>query len=286
MSSQNRQNHVITLTQANIVAGSNNNTLRYQFPLGGATFGTSPTARIGVAKVVMYNSIFNITAALNNNTFQYVWYSAGAPTTHTVTIPDGSYSVTTLNSYLQFTMVNNGHYLVDASGSFVYYMETEPNAANYTIQINSYPIPTALPGGYTNPAGITFPAVATTPQIIISANNFTTWSGFTAGTYPPVVQATNYSANSQTAPQVSPVGSLLMHTNIINNRLTTPSSILYTLVFNSGFGSQTVVQPPYVLFSTVTAGQYAFIEIRFTDEANNPVAIQDPNMTILLALEY
>lgn len=286
MSSRTRQNHVLTLTQSNIVSGSNNSVLRYYFPQGGASFMADPPARIGVAKIVMYNSIFNITAALGNNTFQYVWYDNAGATTHTVTMPDGSYSVSDVNAYLQFTMVANGHYLVDGSGNYVYYLEMEANASNYTVQLNSYPIPTALPGGYTNPAAITFPAVATTPQFVILANAFTTWTGFAAGTYPPVVQASNYSANSTSSPQVNTVGTLLCHTNIVNNRLSVPSSIVYTFVFNSVFGDQTVVQPPYILFSTVTAGQYAFLDFRFTDQDNNPVSIEDPNMTILLALEY
>ena len=285
MSSRTRQNHVITFTQANIVAGTNNSILRYYFPQGGASFPADQPARVGVAKIVMYNSIFNITAALGNNTFSYTWYSAGAPVTTDVTIPDGSYSVSDLNGFLQFTMFNNGHYLVDGSANIVYYLELELNSSQYAVQFNSYPIPTALPAGYTNPAGITFPAVATTPQITVAAN-LTTYLGFTAGSYPPVVQATNYSHLSDTAPQVDSVSTLLIHTNIVNNRLSVPSSIIYTFVFNSVFGDVTVVQPPYILFSTVQAGQYASIDIRITDASNNPVDINDPNMTILLALEY
>lgn len=284
MSSQTRQNHILTLTKDNIVAGTNNSVLRYYFPQGGSTFSATNPARIAVAKILIYNSIYNITAALGNNTFQYVWYSAGAPVTTTVTLPDGSYSVSDLNAYLQFEMVQNGHYLVDGSGNFVYYLEFELNVSQYAVQFNAYPIPTALPAGYTNPAAITFPAVATTPQVIITAN-LTEFIGFAAATYPAVVQASNYSALSTTAPQVDSVSTLLIHCNIVNNRLSVPPDILYTFVFNSDFGAQTVVQPPYPLFSTVQAGQYPFVSIRITDAENNPVSIQDPNITILLTLE-
>lgn len=284
MSSQTRQNHVLTLTTANII-NDTNSVLRYYFPTGGASFSATNPARIAVAKILIYNSIFNITAALGNNTFQYVWYSAGAPVTISATIPDGSYSVSDLNAFLQFTMVQNGHYLVDGSGNFVYYLEFELNVSQYAVQFNSYPIPTALPAGYTNPAAITFPAVATTPQIIVAAN-LTDFIGFAAGTFPAVVQATNYSALSTSAPQVDPVSTLLIHCNIVNNKLSVPPDILYTFVFNSDFGAQTVIQPPYPLFSTVMAGQYPYIEIRITDAENNPVIINDPNVTILLTLEY
>lgn len=272
-----------------VVSNGFNDTYKYNFPVGSVEFKDD---MIALSSINMYYSWFNITSGntgsrYNNNQFQYVWYNAAGSATFTITIPDGYYSVAGLNSFLQSRMVANGHYLVNASGQFVYYLEFIENPNYYAVQFNSYPIPTALPAGWTNPAGLTFPAVATTPQIIISStNNFSRIIGFNAGTYPSPVQATNYSKISNFTPQVSPVNSLIVSCTLLNNKYAIPSTLLYSFSpAGTVFGDLIVEKPPELAFVDIQDGNYTDFTIEFRDQNLNRIAINDPNLVILLLIK-
>ena len=130
-----------------------NNTFNFRFT---RNITTTDTSRIGIANFSVPYSWFNITAAIGNNTLGYVWYdSATSGSTYgggslevDFTIPDGYYNLANLNSYLQFIMIQQGHYLVDAAGNFVYFLEIVENESAYRDQINSYLLPSALPSGW------------------------------------------------------------------------------------------------------------------------------------------
>ncbi len=62
------------------------------------------------------------------------------------TIPDGYYDIPALNAYLQFIMIQNGHYLVDANGNNVYFLEIVYNPTEYLCQVNSFCLPGSLVG--------------------------------------------------------------------------------------------------------------------------------------------
>lgn len=278
----------IIINGNNVVPNSLNDTYTYRFPNGAVNFSND---QIAVASISMYFSWFNITSATtgsqyNNNIFQYTWYDNAGATTYTVTLPDGYYEINDLNSYLQYTLVQNGHYLVDSNNDFVYYIEFVVNPTYYGTQINAYPIPTALPGGWSNPAGMTFPLVASTPQItILSTNNFGTVVGFNPGTYPPAPQTVNYSALSQNAPQISPVNSLLMTCNVLDNPFANPKTLLYS--FNPAgtpFGALINIQVPQFAFVDIYDGQYTDLTIQFFDQNLNRIYINDPNIVVLLAI--
>jgi hypothetical protein len=122
----------------NLVRNGQNNTFVYRFP-NSVQFKKSSIAFVSCS---MYYSWFNISSSLSNNTFTYNWIdNLGVATTYTVTIPDGLYEISTLNQYLQFIFIQNGHYLVNASGQNVYYAEFIVNPARYAIQINTFLFP-------------------------------------------------------------------------------------------------------------------------------------------------
>lgn len=278
----------LIISGQNVVSNTFNDTYTYRFPVGAVEFKND---QVAVSSINMYYSWFNITSAdtgsrYNNNVFQYVWYNFAGSATSTITIPDGYYTVSDLNAYLQSQLVANGHYLVNSVGENVYYLELVENATRYAVQFNSYPIPTALPGGFTNPAVITFPVVATTPQIIIpSTNNFDDIIGFTAGTYPSPTQTTNYSKISDFTPQVSPVSSLILSCTLLNNRYAIPSTLLYS--FSSAgttFGSLISIQPPEMSFVDIQDGSYTEFTIEFRDQALRRVAINDSNLVVMLTI--
>jgi hypothetical protein len=272
----------IILNSTNLVAGSNNSALTYLFPAGAVEFKND---LIAVSSISMFYSWFNINAQLyNNNKYNYIWRGVS----YTVTMPNGNYSVAELNTYLQNVMIANGHYLVNSASQNVYYLEWILNTSYYAVQLNSYPIPTALPSGWTNPAGLTFPAVAETPQIqILSTNNFKDIVGFNAGTYPNPVQATVYSKLSDNAPQVSPISSIILECDLINNPYSTPSKLIYSFaVPNSvSFGENIAIQPPEFVFNEIQNGFYNQLTLTFRDQQLRTMVIQDPQMVILLTIK-
>lgn len=279
----------LILNGTNVVSNGFNDTYKYSFPTGAVNFKND---QIAVSAVNMYYSWFNITSATTssqygNNSFQYYWYNnAGIQGPYTITLPDGYYSVADLNAYLQSIMVSNGHYLVNSVGDYVYYLELVENATYYAVQFNSFPIPTALPAGWTNPAAITFPAVATTPQLVIlSTNNFGTVIGFNAGTYPTPVQATNYSKTSDFTPVIDPASSLIMTCNLLNNRYALPSTLLYSFTpANTAFGAIINITPPEMSFVDIQDGSYNDIIIEFRDQNLRRLRINDTQLVIMLTI--
>ena len=187
----------VILNQSNIVPGSNNSKFRYAFPSTVQFHGD----QLALANFSYNFSVQNVTAQNRNNSYSYVWYDSVGATTHDVVMPDGIYELDTINAYLQFTMFNNGHYLIDNNNLYIYYLSWSTNTTLYAFELQSDPIPSSLPSGWSNPAGITFPATPTTPQVVITANYpgagggvnlFPNLMGFDVGTYPPVVQSTAY----------------------------------------------------------------------------------------------
>ena len=172
--------------------GSGNNTYKYDFIQG--NFNIPPDSEVMVANVQIPYSFYNITQAYNNNSFQFSFpTSTYTYATSTITIPDGFYTTTSLNYYLQQWMISNGYYLVNGSGQNVYYYTMQYNSYQYGNQLLAYTVPTALPSGYSLPSGYNsstifggngFPTVSRTPFITILGNNFGTFLGYTAGSYP------------------------------------------------------------------------------------------------------
>lgn len=277
------QLYPIILNSSNVVAGSNNSIYRYVFPQGSVKFNKS---KVAVASISMYYSWYNILASLGNNTYTYTWFDNAGSSNHTITMPDGFYDIEAINSYLQSQMIANGHYLVDGSGNYVYYLEFVTNSTYYSIQVNSYPIPTALPATYTNPASITFPVTASTPLLTVNADAFRDIIGFNAGTYPAVTQATNYSKLSDYTPQVSPVQSVILSCTLLNNRYSNPTTILYSFSpAGTTFGSLIQATPSQFSFVDIQSGNYNTFDIAFLDQSFNFLKINDNNLVVQLLIE-
>lgn len=273
----------LILNRNNLVSDSNNNTYRYSFPAGAAQFQNS---KIAIANINIFFSWFNITAANNNNTFQITFPTLAGSTTYTITIPDGYYSIPQLNSYIQQFCIINGLYLVNTASQNVYYFEFVENPSAYAVQFNSYPVPTALPAGWTNPAGMTFPVVASTPLLIVQANNFRNFIGFNAGTFPAVFQATNYSKTSDFTPQVNLVSSIILTCSLLNNRYVLPGTILYSFTPSSfSFGDMINEKPPELSFIDIQDGQYSDFTISLLNQNLEPITIRDTNVVIQLIID-
>ena len=272
----------IVLGERDIVPNSNNTTLVYRFPNSVDLTG----CQIAVSSIQMYYSWDNININFQNNTFSYNWIVAGVPTTFTVVIPNGLYEIKDINNFLQFTFIANGHYLVDGSGLNVYYAEFIVNPTRYAIQINTFPVPTALPLGWSNPAGLVFPLVTFNP-IITLPPKFNDILGFTAGFTTPqnLGIGTNLSFLSSKAPQVQPNNNLLVGLSGIDNKYANPSSIIYSVSPAVGLGELITDRPANFNWNRILAGTYNQLRLQFIGNTYENLNIRDPNMTIILVIQ-
>jgi hypothetical protein len=288
----------IVLNRSNLVGDGQNNKMIYQFP-GSVLFQDT---YIAVSQISMYYSWYNISSQLQNNIIQYTWRAGATTTTFTITIPDGLYEVAVLNELLQFAMIENGHYLINASGQNVYYLELLVNPSRYAVQLNTFLVPLALPAGWTAPASwVGFPTATFNPQFILPAQvntllgfpvNFTTDANTGNAYVPPSGQdLINKLANgtlsyiSTTAPDIQPNSSILVSVSNIDNQYSQPSSILYSIVPNVAIGELINEKPPQYAWNKLINGTYNQLRLTFLGTDLNPIKINDPSITILLVLK-
>lgn len=279
--------HTIIFNSTTVVSGSNNS--RYRFNLAQTTM-LKRGSYVGVQAITMPYSWFNITSANGNNTFSVLFPTLSTPlgATLSITVPDGFYTLAQLNAYLQFRMIQGNYYLVNTTGQNVYYAQFVYNTTSYDVEIDTFGIPTTL-GSLTAPTagwgGDNLPATGNTPQVVIpTTNSIGSIIGFSAGTYPPAQQTATYSALSDLTPNLTPINSLIIQCNLINNPYSQYSRTLYSFTPNVGFGSNIDIQNSYPAFVSIQEGYYGFVEIEFVDQNYRPVTILDPNLCIQLVI--
>lgn len=281
----------IVINQSNLVSDGNNNTFTYKFP-NSVQF---PNHEIAVSSLTMYFSWANITTAYQNQTFTYTWVVGTTPTTYTITIPQGLWEISDINNLLQYTMIQNGTYLINTALKNVYYAEFIVNPNSYAIQLNSYPVPTSLPFGWTapiaNPAtgAVAFPGFPTTTTNvrvqIPSTSNFYKIVGFSQGFDTGVSTAgTNLSFLSTTSPQVQPNPSVYVAISNISNQYANPSTIIYSVSPNVGFGEKIIEKPPEFTWNRLLSGTYSEIRLQFLGVDFSPIQLLDPNISVLLCI--
>jgi hypothetical protein len=292
---------IVVLNSSNLVPNGQNNSLVYKFPNSVLFKGNS----IAVSSVSMYYSWFNISSALGNNTFSYTWINGATKTTYNVVIPDGLYEISDLNSFLQFTFIENGNYLIDGGGKNVYYGELLLNPTRYAVQVNTYYVPTSAQAttlGYTSPVGFAgFPTISYNP-IFTFPTSFNNIVGFSAGYSTPNNTANAYvppanqtlilknnngtiSCLSTQAPNVQPNSSIYFSLSNINNPYSSPSSIIYALVPTGAVGTLIAERPPQFAWNRMIDGTYNELRLQFLGTNFQPIAINDPQMTIMLVIK-
>jgi len=265
------------------ITSTDNNVLVYNFP-NSVVFDNHS---IALASASMYYSWFNISALLGNNIFTYTWTVAGTTTTYTVTIPDGLYEISTINAYLQFDLISRGMYLINASSQNVYYIQFVVNTATYKIDINTFPVPTSLPATYTAPAA--FPGYPTTTrkQVVTLPLAFNKIMGFTAG-YATTAESgltTNQTYSSTITPQVQPNPSILFSLSNIDNKYANPTSIFYSLSPSVAIGALITERPANFIWNSLIKGTYNQLRMTILGANLQPIKIQDPAITIILAIK-
>ena len=83
--------------------------------------------------------------------------------------------------------------------------------------------------------------------------------------------------NDQNVPELDQVHSVLLYFNVVQNDYLQNSKLLYTFVFvpSNYFGQLLFVEPKALIQSKTTNSIFDHIEIRFTDQNNNSLQIED-----------
>ena len=188
-------------------------------------------------------------------------------------------------------MIANTHYMTNASGQFIYFLEFIVNTSRYAVQVNSYPLDTDIQSsnGYILPTGATWsvPATSTLSQFNVNTSAFGEVLGYEIGSYPDTqVGSSTSSFLSSKAPQITPYSSILVSCNLVNNRAVIPSNILSSYTpLGTSIGSLFTFEPNYLQFADVEDGQYTQLVLEFRDQLSRSIVIRDPNMLITLYTE-
>lgn len=277
----------LILNNTNIISTSNT-IFQYKFING--SFQIPDDSTICISSVSIPYAWFNISQANNNNTFVIIdWLLVS----HTITLANGFYQQQDVQNYIQEYCLNNGLYLVNASGDPVFFLFIITNTNYYSDQLLTYIVPTAAQfqpstvgnayyGWSTGTGWVGFPTVATAPSLQVLNNNFQQFLGFNNGTYGG--GTTNSSILSQFTPNTTVVNSLTMSISIVQNPCQTPTNIIDNIPITSTFGSNIVYEPKYKKEIKVAGGTYSNFIINILDQNFNPINSEDPNTTISLLL--
>lgn len=283
---------LVVINQNNVVANSGNSMYTYQFP-STACFNNHELA---LQSCSLYYCWTNISSLLQNNTFSYTWTVGTTVTTYTIIIPDGLYELLDLNNYFQFVQIQNGTYLINDLSKNVFYCEFIINPTSYKFQINTFPVPTSLPTGWSVPvanvaAGYAafpgFPTQTRNPVVTISSSGFGSIMGFNAGfaTDANIGVGTNLSYNSTKTPQIQPSPSALIGCSIVSNKYAAPSSIIYNVVPDVPLAGLINSKPNENTWIEISKGNYNSITIQFLSSTTfSPLQLLDSNLSVLLLI--
>ena len=276
----------LVLNSNNVVIGTNNNTYKYNFI--GNSLTILDDAEICVSSIQIPYSWYNVSKAYGNTKIQLIFPNLTTGITpYSITLNEGFYLVTDLNAAIQQFCINNGLYLINSLGQFVYYLSILYNISTYGVQLISYAIPTSLPTGWTLPSNWNgFYATSASPQLIIpSSSTFGNIIGFTTGTFPSSNTLAFYSILNTTIPVGSNVNSLIIRCSLVDNPVGVPTDILDTMPVTSTFGSNINYQPPIEKWIKMSAGVHQFMSITFVDQNLNSLIALDSNVCISLLIK-
>jgi len=288
----------IVFNSSHVVAGTNNT--KYRFPLAQTTLLKNGT-KVALQSLTVPYSFYNISSSIYSNAQFSVTFpcsvAGGSTKTISITVPDGFYTLTQLNSYLQSIMISNGYYLVSGSNN-VYFAQFIYNTSLYKIEIDLFPVPTALGTytygttsigwGATSGSGSGLPATSYTPQVTFpSLGGINSILGFAANTTLPATQQTTTQAFTSTStPNLTPINSLVVFCNVVNNKYSQNNQVIFGFTPNTTFGSNIVVQNNLAdSYIDVYEGYYSYIELEFRDQNLNTIQMRDPNLCILMLLK-
>jgi len=275
----------LVMNSNNVVTGSNNTRYSYTFLNNNLTL--LDEAEICVSNITIPYSWFNVTTAYANTTFSIIWTVGLTQIGIPLTLQEGFYTVTTLNEAIQQLCIDNGLYLINVQGNYVYYLTLLYNPSTYGVQLICSLVPSSLPSGWTQPSGFFgYPTVPTTPQfVLVPESNLYQILGFVNNAvYPSSPSLNPVSFLSTFTPIGSNVNSLIIRCNLVNNSVGFPSDILDTMPITGTFGSNLNYSPYALKWLRISSGIYQKLEIQIVDQNLNSMVILDSNVCISLLI--
>lgn len=260
------------------------NLFSIKFPSNGITFGDADSIILNSINLVY--SFPNITAANNNNSFSYKINGVSYP----VLMPDGFYSSEDINSFLIQTQLANGHYIKDANDVNVFFITLKTNPTYYRLQFMLPPIPAQLPSGYTNPANVFYNSTTfanpTCIQVVIPNTRISEVFGMSPGIYPGTSNHQSLAVlYSDLCPQVSPIQSIIVLCNAVQNNLQLQGNALYTFSpSQTSYGSNIYYQNNSQYMLSLRRGSYQSIDFTLVDQQYRAIKLLDPNCIIQISI--
>ena len=294
---------ILVLNSSN-VSGIYNTNYTYKFING--SFEVPENSKICVSSVTIPYSWFNVNNLLYiNNVFSYNYpNTVGGFTQYNVTLLNGFYQVSDLNNAIQLYMFQQGQYIKSGS-NIIYFINLLTDQTFYTNQFIFNIVPTAANVvsyygvGATISNGL-YPSVQSCCQVILPTGTTTTsfgsLIGYTANTYPigsslPVlpsgtISSTNYSTNvlGNTVPNLTPVNSLIMTCNLVDNNVSIPSNIMDSFNINNTFGGNITYNSNFQKYVSISSGKYQTMSVNLVDQNGNTIQANDYNILITLIL--
>lgn len=261
--------------------------------VGGSTFeyrfGTSVemgNVEVALGSASLFYSWRNITANKANNTFNIIHPTTSAVVVLTLTIPDGGYEIADLNNYLRWYLITNGYYIQNtASGDQTVYCEFRVNPSTYSIEFVSYPLPTALPSGFTAGPTITFPSTTRGPQLQITNANFGKIIGFAVATFPSSAPTVITTVASTMTPVLSDVNNVVVTLDSSSNPFAPNSKVISAISYAGiAYGRLITYSPNELSYVPQQNGFRQTLRIQLTDQSLQPLQIIDTDVTIILIL--
>ena len=189
-----------------------------------------------LANLSIYYTWKNVKSTYNNNKFKI-----SVPTwNETFGLPEGSYNISEIQDYIEYIIKK--HKKIGENAPILIYANTINNRIVFKIK-----------SGY---------------KLELSSKETMKLLGSTKDT-------TDAHQNSENVPKLENVEVVLVHCNLVNNTYQQHSRVLFTVVPTKQCGQLINISPHLLVFLKTMNIDFSEIEIRFTDQNNNALEIED-----------
>ena len=240
--------------------------------------------KVALTYCSIYKQFFNISSDYGNNTLKFTWIDG---TEYDITIKDGNYTISQINEYIHYILYTNKLYVVDSANSnLLFFVSLFINPTQYGSQLAFFAVPNsadATTAGYIKPSGATwnYPTTAIAPTLQFS-DSFGELIGFSGGSYGNT--SANIVYDNDKTPQIAKVNALQISCNLINNEYTSPNDIIGSMSMSGEFGDLMIFNAGFPLYSKISARNYEYIEVYFSDQNGNKLSIRDTEVLIMLSV--
>ena len=268
------------------------NKYRYNFPY---PVFFKQGSKIAVSNIQVPYSFFNVMSNYNNNKFTLKIPTGQGIITENITMPDGNYSISSFNNYISQTLITLGYAFYNSTTNiYTTHLLLTSNSNNYQNYFTFNKIPNIIPSGniLVNSSlgwGIKGLPTGISNFITITLNNDNNIGkliGFSPDTYPQNITNIDklFSFSNQLV-NLSVVNTILINTNIIDNKYSSNSKILSSFSPNVEFSYNINIQSQYPIFVDIREGTYSYLDIDFLDQNEIYVPMNDNNICLLLIIQ-